>query len=686
MKLSRLFISFCIGVLFFVFGVADLPNYGPNWDEPVHFGRGQAIVQFFLTSKKDYKSLSLKESVRRSYYQYDDYSYTFFEQKFNNTEKFLAGTGHPVLSDVLAAVFNRVFYQTLNIVGDVEAYHLYGITLAAVLVGVLYFFVSSIYGSFSGLVSVLSLALTPLFLGESRFNIKDIPEAVFYAWTLLTFYQGIIKNNWKWIVLSSFFAGLAFGTKLNIIFAAFSAGIWVFVVYLNVIQRKGWKEFFMSRKSVLLSFLSYPIVSLILYFGSWPILWKDPIVRFLYNLNYYKTIGTGGASTGFTSIFGINTYAIQWIFFSTPLVILILSSVGIFAGIRIKEKRLFFLLVLLWFLVPIIRVSLPSASIYGGVRQIMEYIPAMAILAGIGAGQIVTWLVSYLVAWFTIPKRKQAGVVLLQWVVILSFVPITLKIISMHPNESVYLNPLIGGLKGAKERNIPGWGNSLGSTYRQGVRWLNAHAQPNAKLATVYELRSNIALIDLRSDIDFQNRYRSVIHRDGEYIIGVTHDESYETSYSRLYVERYLDPVYQLVVDGVPLLKIWKNDLEHTKEAYKKDEQILTDFTVAKDQRRLLIDFGGVIKLTRILIEYESANCQFPVSGHFEYSNNKKKWQSIPGDLTVLPLIPMFNPQPTPGVLEYLFAAQDARYLRIMVGDQNSCLLRKPLTIQLFHI
>lgn len=659
-QLNKVTLSIFVGVLFFVVGVFDLPNYGPNWDEPVHFGRGQAMLHYFLTGKKDYQDLSPDQSFRRSYYQHDYYSYSYFEKTFEENKKFAAGTGHPVLSDIFAAMFNRIFYKTLPLFGDIESYHLYSVAVASVLVGVLTYVVSSMYGMFAGFVTALSLALTPLFLGESRFNIKDVPEAVFYSLSILTFYRGIVRNNWKWIIVSSFFSGLAFGTKLNIVFGIFTLGLWLIVVWRTKVKK--------FDRTVFLSLVSYGIIPLVLYFGSWPILWKDPINRFLYNLYYYKTIGTGGAPIGFT-ILGINTYAIQWVLFSTPLIILFFALLGIYVGIRTKQNRDFFWLVLFWFLVPIIRVSFPKASIYGGVRQIMEYIPAMAILSGIGANAIYNHY-----------KNNKRYNYYIKVVIILMFLPITFKIISLHPNESIYFNPLIGGLKGASERNIPGWGNSLGSTYRQGVRWLNKNAEAGAKLGFLYELRSNIPEIDLRSDIEFNNHVRSAIQRKGEYVIGVSHDGTQEYSYHRKYLERFLDPVYTVMVDGVPVLKIWKNDFAHSKPEYQKQEQLVSNVLVYQEHGNLVIDLGEKQKVTKLVVQYPVTDlCTLPTSGYFQSSPDRIYWNRETADFVFFPLASWFKTQPELGFLQFLFAAENARFIKLVILDKNSCLLLQPL-------
>lgn len=671
------FISIFIGLVYFCIQFQALPLYGANWDEPVHFGRGQAILHYFLTREKDYTNLNPINTTRRSYYQHDSYSFTFFEQKFDEGKYPITGAGHPVVSDILASISNKIFYQKLNVVGDIESYHLYSVMLSSVLVGVLFFCATSMYGFFTGLITALSIVISPLFLGETRYNTKDVPEAVFYALTIFAYYQGVIKNRWKFVVLSSFFAGLGFGTKLNIVFAITTLGIWSVLFIASQLRKDNLKKLIQKYIHVLVAIAVYPIIPLIIYFGSWPILWKDPVNRFMYNIHYYGTVGTaGGGISEFNTMFGLNTYAIQWILYTTPLVLLSLAFLGFVSGYRNKKHRLFFILVVLWLIMPIVRVSLPGLVIYGGVRQIMEYIPALAILAGMGAQTLVNWRKRE-------KNNKTTTEIILQGIIILSFLPITMKLISLYPNEGIYFNPLIGGVKGAASRNLPGWGNSLGSTYRQGVRWINTHAEPNAKLGFVYELRSNIALNELRSDIEFSNQVRSALQRKGEYIIGVTHFGTQESAYHREYLERFLIPVHTVKVDGVAVLKIWKNDMEHSKTEYKKLEEVIEEPLVSIDKGNVIVDVGKPRRLTKLVVGYSTQNnCTVPEKGYFQHSKDGILWDRESADFAFFPLASWFKTQPAPGVLQFLFAGDQARFIKLVILDTNSCLLNTPLSVQ----
>src|SRR3990167_7656980 len=255
--------------------------------------------------------------------------------------------------------------------------------------------------------------------------------------------------------------------------------------------------------------LLYPLIALAILFISWPFLWKSPIARFIQVINFYKSLGI---SSGFDQRFihwGFNTYASEWILYTTPIITIILASIGIFYILRsgLKKKLFAEIFVLLWFLIPIVRVTVPHAGIYGGVRQIMEFIPALAILSGIGATKLV--------------NKTRKLLFLSQLLIILSFIPITAKLISIHPNENVYFNPLIGGLKGASIRNFPDWGTTLGSAYKGGIDWINQNVERDSKVALIRGLLSNVPRIFIRPDIYFSESHYSGNKKNGEYLIEV---------------------------------------------------------------------------------------------------------------------------------------------------------------------
>ena len=566
---------------FFILNFLVIDDYGLNWDEPNHYFRGQAYLRFMLTGKRNYDDLPRlrfhypknnratpienityddDSEIRRSIYQYD------LEDGQNPYDYYRDSVpSHPPINGLLASFSNYIFYQTVGILGDIESYHLFIVFASALLVATVFLFVSEVYSKTAGLVAALALTTYPLFLGESHNNIKDPVEATFFTLFLYFYYKGIIKEKFHFIIIASIFAGLALGTKFNILFAPFIVAPWLFFYLWN--KKRGVMS--LINKKVLLSNIIVAIIAFSILYLSWPHLWHHPF-GLLQVFDYYGDIGYGTTYQPAQDILLglINTYAIKWILYTTPLVTLFLFLVGvIYVFVKGKyEKNKFSFLILFWFLMTILRVSIPQVGIYGGVRQIMEYVPAMAILAGIGANYLVQSL-KFKIFSASWRIKLQLLTFIFELLIILSFTPITLKLISIHPNESVYFNPLIGGLKGAKEKNFTDWGITLGNQYQQGIDWLNTHAEYNADVALVKGLLTNVPRVKIRKDINFAEHYYSGPQKNGEYLMEVVdyHWDVDVPKEKRDYIETLL-PVYEVDVDGVPILYIWKNDIQHTKK------------------------------------------------------------------------------------------------------------------------
>ncbi|MFA6073839.1 MAG: glycosyltransferase family 39 protein [Candidatus Woesearchaeota archaeon] len=655
--------AFLIAFIFFIIALITLPHYGINWDTINHAPRGQVYLHYFLTGSKDFSDLppfflewqkkgewywqkdntlffqpdiNKKDVPRLSLYQRAGVDFNYFMEKDG---------GHPPLSDILSSAFNLVLFQKLGIINDVDSYRVYGVLLTAFLVGLIYYWVTSVYGKFPGLVSALSLSLYPFFWSESHFNTeKDIPETAFWTFFLFSIWQGVRKKSWKWILISGLFFGLALGTKFNILFVGFVIIPWIFITA---------KDIFIKRWFILSS-IGAVFLGLGIFVGSWPYLWADPLTRIQKVTGFYKSIGMNDTVV-------TNTYALSWILYATPLVILALSVIGIFFAINkmTKEKYSLSLLVILWLLVPIVRVTWPGTVIYGGIRQIMEYIPAMSILSGLGA------LTLYNLA----SKNKK---ILVGSLIIASFIPITLKLISIHPNENVYFNSLIRGLSGAKDNKFPFWGNSFGAAYRQGATWLNKNAEQGSNVVYVYELIPNIPRIWLRTDLNLHNSNRSGFLRKGEYAITLPYQGTENRSYYDMYLHKFLNPVYEAKVDGVSVVTVWKNEDKYLKKPWveKFDNKVL----LTKNDEGLIFDLGEIKNISKLEINYNQYSCPEMEYGNARISVDGKVWQGLPGSLPNDWLISSMGKQPRDGSFIYPFTGQNVRYVNLLMTPSDTCL------------
>lgn len=669
-------ISFVVGFLFFVISLATLKGYGINWDTINHLPRGQAYLHYFLTGSRDYSNLPLyfngwqkpgqwyfqdpdylriktdlpnNKALPRSMYQVEDMNLDYFLEK--------DGDGHPPLSDIMSALFNEVLFRRLGIVNDIDAYRIYGILLASITVGLVFYWASLLYGKVSGLVAALAISLYPLYWSESHFNTeKDVPETAFWAIFMFSFWKGITTKNWKWIILTGITFGLALGTKLNIVFAVLVIVPW-FIVYL--FRNKGLFtniKFFLKEKKILLSLMLIPIIGFIILVVTWPYLWQDPLRGFFKMIGFYQTIGTTKVIS--YAPFGLNTFPLRWILFTTPIVTLLLTAVGmiIYLFNFRKDKNGTILLFIIWLLVPIIRVVMPGSNIYGGVRQIMEFIPAMALVSAYG--------------FYNLTKKINYKLSFVLTIVV--FIPIFYKIISIHPNENVYFNKLVGGLKGAKEQGLKYWGFSFGSPYRQAASWLNKNAPEKSRVVYTYDLIPNLPRIWLRSDLDLYNAYRSGYLRQGEYAMGLTYDGTENRSYYDMYLEKFIEPVFEVKVDDTAILKIWKNDDEHLKNDVK--EEFIFGTTYRRDGNNLIFDLKSIKKLSRLEIKYFENKCKALTSGLVYISIDAITWQLLGGYLPDDWRVATAGEQPKSGSFIEPFAGQESRYIKLVLDPVDTCL------------
>ncbi len=705
-SLKELLLVFLAPIAFFVVALLTLRDYGINWDDSKHFIRGQSYLHFILTGKHDFLDLpaypppkgapdyvdqkaegltnanSVNRKVenfnaRRSYFQSDFYTFDYFITKHVHT--------HPEVNDLLVAFSNYIFFQKLGVIGDIEAYHLFIVFVTFALLVAVSLWVYRNWGLFASFIAASSLVLYPLVFSESHFNVKDPVLMSFFGLAILAFWFGFSKSKPIYILLSALFAGFALGTKFNTLFLPFILGPWflftLFIRYRERDKRKfrlvnlveGWKVF--------IAILTYPFIALgVLYLFS-PYLWGEPVGRFMGIVNYYKDIGTGTLPelSGYL-VGGWNTYPFVWIAYTTPLPILFLSLLGmfycIFLVLRKQDATAF--LVLLWFTMPIVRAVWPGMNVYGGVRQIMEFVPAMAILAGVGAFFLVRKM-SVVIA----PRRI--------WIsrltaisIIASLAFVVFELVRIHPNQNIYFNQLVGGLKGAREKRVPSWGNTFGNVYLQGIKWLNENAGQDAILALPVNYVSSIPRLKLRQDIDLDNHYFSGPNREGEYGMEMDFDWPLKSRYKYSYYETFLEPVYQVVVDGVPLLKIWKNDLEHTKKGYEQ-EVVIKPLSVALEdskippgvtQQKLRVDFAKEVFLTRLIIEHSTAGCEKQgEDGFVAVSQDMQNWVTEPG-----PLTDPESPEQYIGMDEntfvYMFPARLTRSVIFNSQQSQSCVLK----------
>lgn len=670
-----------IPVLFFIIAFKTLGDYGINWDEPYHFRRGQAFLQFYLTGQKNYNGMpkypplkgtaddpnfrdseknfeevqnnpSLSDpSYRRSYYQNDSWNGEYFMNIEN-------AFGHPALNGILASLTNYIFYQKLGILGDIESYHLFIILTVSSAIFFVAIFMWKKYGLVESLISSLALTTYPLLLGEQHFNIKDPVEMAFYTIALISFYLGLTKTSFRWLLTSVIFFGMALSVKFNVVFSIIPMAIWL-IYYLS----KNKLRTHFSRKIIYALLLS-PVIILLILFFSYPTIWRAPIEQLSQLAKFYLGVGYSQSQPSNYYLFGfINFYPSLWITVTTPPITLLLFILSFFFIKKLLHKDSFFILLLSWFLVTLLRISLFKALSYNGVRLIMEYIPPMAMIAGISGGFIYKKI-----------KSKKLKLIMIL-IVIAGFIPTICKLISIHPNENVYFNFLIGGLEGAKEKNLNSWGNSYGNAYFPAITWLNKNAMENAKLTLPVNLIGNIPRFKLRKDIALSNQYWSGPEHLGEYVVELTYDYPQMDWYSLSYLNTLMNPIYEVKVDGVTIAKVWKNDKEYVKNNYKKETETIIKVTKDLNKKILTINLPSVQKIMSVSISQPVSNCSAIKTGYVRTSVNNKTWTRELEDIATDQLKQAQLKGITP-TFDFYFVAKETKTLIFEVDSSDTCLLQ----------
>lgn len=669
--LKNLFVILLPVIVYFIPSVATISDYNVNWDEPVHFVRGQAYLRIFLTGEKNYKNLPHLEDFHKYLEDRDNrqYSslprYSIYQNNSFDGDHFLKNDeGHPALNGILAAFTNYIFYQQLGLIGDIESYHFFIIGVSLLLLILIVKFALEEYGLVAAITALLTLSTYPLFIAESHNNIKDPVITAFLTFTLYGFYRGIKNSSYKWVIFSSIFAALSLATKLNIIFLPFIILPWIIV--RNLQNLKALRHIRRFNAPLVIAFLLYPFIMFSIFFLSWPFLWEDTTTNIGKMLQFYREIGSSASGQFF------NNYAIQWVLYTSPIPVLFLTGAGIISTFFLfkREKNKTSLLLLLWFLFPILRVTFSTVGIYGGVRQIMEYFPAMALLSGLGAQQVFNLIRDK----FNIQKKYiLRSAVFYILLVLVIFMPTAYKLVKIHPNQNLYFNEVIGGLPGAAKKNFPDWHSTLGNPYLQGVHWLNLHAEKDAKLTLALGTMTNIPSIKLREDIRYDNSQESVVWREGEYIMGLTYYGFPLPYYDAFYPERYLIPIHEVKVEGIPILRIWKNDLTHTKPGFVNEKEL-----IPKTERKeygLFVDLEKEVFLTKIEFTFDPNLCREKNAGLYT-SLDSINWKREPEGLFDVQ-VPRIKKNTSSGKIIHLIAAQPARYLKIeCYGDLKAFSLR----------
>jgi hypothetical protein len=423
----------------------------------------------------------------------------------------------------------------------IDAFHVPTILLVGVLLVAVYAFAAPRIGEAPALVGAFLLGTYPRFWGDMHNNVKDVPETALFALTVMALARWHESPSLRRAALAGLLGGAALAVKINAVFVPviLVVGLWPW--------RRSWR-FWQGIGRHLANGLPHYAVQLMIavavFLGCWPWMQRRTLLRLGQYLSAFATQGNRPAHAGWNPDALVQTLA------TMPETVLLLVAAGLVVATRriargrTRAGR-----------PPAPGVGLvshpegvaPGAVNFDGIRHFLEFLPAAALLAGLGARARPHRPAR--------PGRASAAVALAAVVV----ANVGGALVRYHPYEMLYFNRLVGGLDGAAGRHgFPEATDYWGSSYREGMAWVSAHVEPGGALyVPVFP-----HIVDLAAPLWLRRDVR-VLDEDalGEtaaagqtvHVMFVTREALYD-HVARALASR--PPAHQVVVDGHPIMVI----------------------------------------------------------------------------------------------------------------------------------
>ena len=523
-----------IAGIYVLFALWLLPDYGPTWDTAVgEFPYGDRLVEFFKGGDERYLDLLAREPappVREPHPDYD----------VRRTEWYVV---HPFAS-IFSGLSCQLFWTQLGWMDAQSAHHLPTVLFTAVLLVALATFAGRRFGLLAGAASALLLITSPRLFMHSFVNLKDVPECVLYSLTMLAGYKALTEDGRRWWAVTGALAGLALATKANALFLPIQLGLF-YVLSLFLSRRTKKDAPRLNAVGIALAALFF----LAAYYAVSPNYWRSPIegpgLRIGHMLRAGNALFSPAEEEG-VALRGVSFEALLQVGVTTPILVLVFAVIGLVQRSLAARERLFLVLGLA---VPIGRNLVPGMANYDGIRHFLEFLPFLTMAAGLGIAHTTGWLREQ-ASW----NPRVTGPVLLG----LSVAPALAQVIETHPFGIAYYNALVGGLEGAQARGLRESTEYWGSSYKQGLRWLNANAEENARIHV--GVAGHVARAmrkELRDDLAFWSPELDLAAPPGSvYVMYITRPSFYQALEREL--EAKARPVHEIRVQGGVILRIFE--------------------------------------------------------------------------------------------------------------------------------
>ncbi len=375
------------------------------------------------------------------------------------------------LTAVLSGLSCRLFWDGLGMIPALPAHRLPQWILLALLLAVLVRWAAPRLGLLSALLFPVFLLGSPRFFAHAFQNAKDIVECALYSFAVLAGFTALRRGGPRAWMSCGVLSGFALAAKPNAFFLPFQGLFFALPLLLRRGRREAlpglsWKGLGSALLAALLAF----------YLGS-PDLWARPIEGAWTRFREILDIGSALTTVKYAGLAEesakANLNGLLHVATALPIPLQVCALYGILRG-RLPPFLRWFLLS--WMLFPILRVSLPGMRDFDGFRHFLEFHPPLSLFGALGFAGMAGDL-GRLCGGRLRPAARGLALLVLSGLV---FGPMAYARLRWHPDGIAWYDAWIGGLGGAQRRELPEATDYWGNSYWRGLRWLEAHVEPEA--------------------------------------------------------------------------------------------------------------------------------------------------------------------------------------------------------------
>lgn len=318
--------------------------------------------------------------------------------------------------------------------------------------------------AYRALVCVVVIA-TPRLFGDAFVNSVDIAALAWFVIGVLTMFRMFERPGHVPAAVHGVVSAMAVDTRLT------SLGF----VAMTIVGAAAW--WFRTRRSPRLRaghMLVFAIVFASVTVLLWPYLWGHPITNFVHALGQtaafsnqsYASLYLGRIEPGRKPWH----YTLVWMSITLPVSVLGLFAAGVIAEVKRYTVLTFdglaanarWWCLAAWLFAPVAASMVLHTTLYNGWRHHYFVYPALAIFAVSGLRAL--WQRAG--AWSRTGRRAMRIAIVA--LVLTDLAGVVGFMVRAHPHESLYFNPLVGGVAGARGRfEIDYWAISLRRLYEK---------------------------------------------------------------------------------------------------------------------------------------------------------------------------------------------------------------------------